>query len=537
MSLPLMSFMQHIGRFVLLVLLFGAAPAWAQVADTLGSRPRAVEAEPYGALTPGMQDLVNRRADSTLTLAEAVQRATRTSPELRRGEAEVGARGLAVSAARAERLPAFSAEVRPSQSYGLSFDQTTGQLTNQTSEALNVGVSGQWTIYDGARRGSAVREARFNRDAATTDLARTRQQVAVSVAERYLQLLLDRELVRIQEEQLAAQRQQLEQVRILVEEGARPRADVAAQRSIVAERQGALAQARASVARDRARLVEVIGLDPRMEYRFVGPTLEALHNSGLLTTEVRPLDALLAEALTHRADLQAQALRVQAAEAAVGVARASGRPSVSAFGSVGTGYSSLQQRVANPGMPPPQVPVTLPDGTPVLVGGEPFSVPAGTGSPELERTPFFTQFADNRQGSIGVTFSIPIFDRFQARRRVAQAQIQTTEARIQLDALERQVASQVQQARIEVIAAAERYAVAGVQVGASEEAVSYERDRYELGAGTLYDLAQAEARLVEARGARAQATYELVFRQALLTFAAGEFDADRLPAWARDFSE
>ena len=469
--------------------------------------------------------------DSTgtpVTLDEAVRIAVERSPDVRRSVLADRSLGSAVRAARAGRLPTLNAQVSPQQSYGLAFDQTTGQVASQTVEQAGFSVFGSIPIYDGGLTGATVRRARLERDASVAGRERTRQQVALDVAQGFLQLLLDRELVQIQAEQLAAAEGQLARVAELVEAGARPRGDLIAQQAVVAERRTALVEARGAVALDRVTLVQTIGLDPAEDYFFVGPDTEALAVGGALAFEPRPAPDLVAAAREGRADRRAQAIRIRAAEAAVGVARASGRPSLALTGSVGTGYSSLQQELVDPSAVQPAVPVTLEDGTEVFVGGEPLTFPAG--SPALQQTPFFDQFASNRRGSLGITLSVPIFDRFQTRRGVVEAQVAVEDARIALETLDRAVAAEVLQSVVQAETAQARLEAAAVQVEAAAEALRVERDRYLFGAGTLYDVAAAQARLAEAEGARAQAAYTLVFRVALVRLAVGDVDVDGLAA-------
>jgi outer membrane protein len=463
--------------------------------------------------------------DSTaVTLADAVRIAVDESPEVRRGEALGRGESAAVRAARANRLPVVDLQVAPQQRYGLGFDQTTGEVVSQTVETVSMGVGASLPLYDGGRTRSLVREAELRRQSSLVGLERTRQQVALDVAQQFLTLLLDREIAEIEAENYEAAQAQLARVAELVEAGARPRGDLFAQEAVVAQRRTALVVAEGAVERDRVVLIQLIGLDPLGAYRFVGPDLERLEASGLLDAPLAPLVELIEAARELRADRRSQELAIQAAEASVGSARAAGRPSVTLSGNLGTGYSSLQQRAVGE---TPLLPVTLPDGSPILLGGQPLTFP---GDPTLETTPVFAQFSDNRSGSLGLVLTVPIFDRYQTRRSVVEAQIQAETARIQLDALDRQVAAEVQQAVVEARTARAQLDAAEAQVTAAEEALRVERDRYRLGAGTLYDVAEAQTRLAEAQSQRAQAAYGLAFRRVLVRLAVGDTDPAELAA-------
>ncbi len=487
--------------------------------------PAALSAQ---AMPEGPPGGIPPEAEGGITLDEAIALALRTSPEVARADLAEAGRGLAVSGARTERLPSVSLNAQPSQSYGLSFDQTTGQLVSQRVESLNTGISANISLYDGGRTRALVRQAEFDREAAEASGERTRQTVAADVADRFLQLLLDRQLVEIQTEQLEAARQQLDRAQRLVAAGARPESDLPAARATVAERVAGLAEASAAIARDQVRLLDRLGLSPLANVTFVGPELEELEATGVLELDAPEVGELVDAALGTRLDLRAQEIAVDAALAGEALARTASRPNVSAFGQIGTGYSSLQSRLTNPDALPISIPVTLPDGSPILVGGEPFTL---TQPPdvEFEKTPFFSQLGDNRSGSIGLSITVPIFDRFAARRQRQEARLQADNARLELDALQRSVSAEIGLAAVEIAGAEARLDAANARVEAAQAATDAEEARYALGVTTPYDLADARSRLTEALASRAQAAYTLVFRRALLRLATGDDLTDLLP--------
>ena len=91
----------------------------------------------------------------------------------------------------------------------------------------------------------------------------------------------------------------------------------------------------------------------------------------------------------------------------------------------------------------------------------------------------------------------------------------------------------MQTAAVEARTAVARLAAARVQVEAAQAALRVERDRYELGAGTLYAVADAQSRLAQAESSAVQAAYGLVFRAALVRLAVGDVSAGRARRHAR----
>lgn len=464
---------------------------------------------------------VSAHAQQVISFDEAIRTALERNTTLRQAEVSTDASELNVSSARLDALPLpyISASISPTQRYGLSFDQTTGQLVSQTSESISLNASASIDLFNGFRNSRALAQARHQQTAADLNLQRTREQVAFDVASRFLQVLLDRQIVEIRIQNLAAQEVQLEQIENLVEAGLRAEADAYSQRAVVAQAHGSLLQAEQAVELSTTQLVEVLQLDPFGDYEFVAPDLD----DQSLEAETVSLDELLNAAYSNRSDLQAQEMTIEASRVGVSVARSGRLPTVSLTAGIGTNYSSLQQRLVNPDVEPVSVPLITEEGDAVLLGGEPFEVTLPVQS-EFEQTPLFSQFGDNRGGSIGLNISIPIFDRYQTSRQIQQAQIQVQTEEITLERMRQSVAVEVRQAISDYRYAVEQLEITDVQVEAAAAALQAEQDRYELGTGTLVALAQARTQFVEAQSSRAQAVYQFVFRRKLIDFALGELD-------------
>jgi outer membrane protein len=446
----------------------------------------------------------------TITFDEAIRIALRENIQLRQTAANVRAADYAVDFARASFLPNLNASLQPVRRYGLTFDQTTGQLQQQTSDAMSGGISSQLTLFNGFQNVAELRRRQHERRAGALTLERTRDDVVFTVASQYLQLLLDDEIMRIRAEALEAQRLQLARIGQLVEAGVRPRTDMLQQEALVAEAELALLQAENQHQLAQTRLVRTLQLDPFDEYDFVAQPLEEAE----IRSEPLDLGALLEAALDRRSDVRAQEIQIAAAEEGVRVARSGYYPTVTAFGQLGSSYSSLTRREIGV----QHIPLTTASGETVLVGNQPFTI----ASRQFEFTPFGDQFfTDNRSGAIGVAVQLPVFDRLLTRAQVAQAQISLENQRLAREDLRHEVATQVRQALLDYRNAEMRLEVTARQVAAARAALAAEEDRYELGVSTLAELAQARARVVEAESARAQALAQAAFQRRSLEYAAG----------------
>ncbi|WP_243664764.1 TolC family protein [Rhodothermus marinus] len=189
---------------------------------------------------------------------------------------------------------------------------------------------------------------------------------------------------------------------------------------------------------------------------------------------------LLQAALERRSDLRALEQQIEAAEYGVRVARSSYWPTISLRASYGSSYTDL-------------APLSFQD-----------------------------QFFDrNRRGSIGLSLSFPIFDRFTTRHNVQRARIELDNTRLQLQQLRQEIATQVRQAYLDYETARQQYRAAQAQLQAARQALEAAQERYNVGSATLVELTQARATYVRAESDLVRARYTLVFRQKLIDYYVG----------------
>jgi outer membrane protein len=250
-------------------------------------------------------------------------------------------------------------------------------------------------------------------------------------------------------------------------------------------------------------LMQTLQLDPFGNYNFVVPDV----SDDQLTPEQYDSNTLLRNAFDRRLDLRAQESAIDASVQGIRLARSSMMPSLSLSGSIGSGFSSLQQRTV---LDDQGLPMEGPDG---------FSI--------REDVPFGTQIDNNRSQTIGLNLQIPIFNRFFTRTQVQRAQVQYDNARLDLENLQQDIGLQVRQSYLDYLTDEKRLDVTEKQLRAAEQALEAEQERYNVGASTLVELTQARANFVQASSDRADAKYTFLFRKRLIEYYIGVLDPGR----------
>ncbi|MDB4948945.1 MAG: outer rane efflux protein [Gemmatimonadetes bacterium] len=428
----------------------------------------AVTARPLAA-----QDTTRVRvADDTITLQDAIRIALSQNSTVRFARNGVALDSLSVRAARNAFLPNLSASTSTSRGFGSGSQQ-------QSSTAVSGGLSSGVTLYDGRQNVNTLRQAQLNARAGGQDLERARQTVVFNVATDYLALITQQEQLRVQQENLTAQEQELAQLEAFTRQGTRPIGDLYQQQAAVAQTRLALVNARRATELAKVDLIQELVLDPRRTYVFATPAT-LLSNGGAAPTF--HLDSLVTVALAQRSDLQAQQLRVQAAEREVAIARGGRLPVVSAS----AGYSSAYNSAADGG--------------------------------------FFTQLDQRRGGSIGVGVSVPILDRGAVSIATQRARIALENELLTLRDQGQIVALEVRRAYVDLLAAGEQLAAANAQQTAAALALRAAQERYRVGLGTFVEVTLARATLVQAQSAVVSARSSLSFQQALMSYYTGVLD-------------
>ncbi|MDB4898866.1 MAG: outer rane efflux protein [Gemmatimonadetes bacterium] len=429
---------------------------------------------PLAARPVAAQDTTRARVlGDTITLSDAIRIALAQNSSVRFARNNLALDTLSVRSARNAFLPNLAASSSTSQGFGAG---SQGQNTLSISGGLSSGV----TLYNGRQNVNTLRQAELFARAGGEDLGRTRQAIVFTVASEYLALITQQEQLRVQQQNLAAQEQELVQLQEFTRVGTRPIGDLYQLQAAVAQTRLALVNAQRATEIAKVDLIQELVLDPRRSYVFATPAPRVPTGEARLPTF--NLDSLVDVALLQRADLRAQQLRVQAAQREIDIARGGRLPIVSASAGYSSGYNSGA------------------DGT------------------------FLSQLNQRRGGSIGVGVSVPIFDRGAVSIATQRAQIGLENELLALRDQGQTVALEVRRAYLDYLAAQEQIAAAEAQQRAATLALAAAQARYRVGLATFIEVTLARATLVQAESAIVSSRSSLAFQQALMSYYTGVLD-------------
>lgn len=417
------------------------------------------------------------QAQRVITFDDAVRTALSQSNVIKLAENANDLSEAAVRQTRAQFLPDFRLSTQGSQNYGRFFSSDEGRILNTQTQSFNTGVSSSLTLFNGLANKANVAQAKLTRQATEYDLSRSRETVVFTVLSNFLALIEQQEQLRVSRQSLAAQDSLERQVQEFVNAGTRSIADLYQQQASVASARLAVVEGERAVELAKVDLIQTLKLDPAGTYEFTPPPVDS-------ATPTRALDvtSLMQRAMQQRRDVDAEQSRLSAALKAVQAAGATQWPSLALSVGYNSSYASSNE------------------------------------------SSFLNQLDQRRGGSIGLSLSFPLFDRFSTRINSQRAEIQQQNAEIALDDLRQQVGLQVRRSTLAYGSARAQLDAALAQTRAAELALQAAQERYLAGAATLVEVTQARATNVQAASALVSARYNLLFQGKLLDYYVGDLD-------------
>ncbi len=403
-----------------------------------------------------------------LTLTQAIQLAMEGNISLKKLSNVVYADRIGVKQAEANFLPNLTASVSASSNY-----PKTGTGGKSVSGSLNSGINLFNGFYDVAR----LDIAKYGWASDTASYSWNRQSIVYGTVSQFIQVVLDSEFIRIAKDNLKVQQDQLRQIEEFAKVGNRSKVDVYQQQTDLKQSELQLLQAQRNYAVSRYNLLQILGKQADSPLQFKSLPIDTLlaQFSGQ-SPEISPR-----EALAERLDAVAQEYQVQAAQSQIRAAQSGYWPTISLSASAGSNYSS--------GF-------------------------AGLG--------FSDQFLDeNPDLRVGLSFSLPIFDRFATKYGVEQSKIQLANQQLNLLDLNLQIGSQVQQAVLDYNTAVKQRESAHAQYEYAREALKISEERFRVGSSTYIELSQVRANYFNAAYQKASADYNLLLNYVAVHYYGG----------------
>ncbi len=424
------------------------------------------------------------------TLEECVRYAIDNNISIKQSELDTKTAAIDKKGAMGNFLPSVNANASHSWNIGLNQDITTGLLRNQTTQFTSAGASVGVDIYKGLQNQNTLRRANLSIVAAKYQLLKMQEDVALNVANAFLQILFNKENLKVQQEQLEINKKQLIRSQELVSAGSVPRGDLLDIKATVALDYQKVIAAENTLLISKLSLTQLLQLKDFENFEVTDETSAKDENNILAQTP----SVIYEKAKETKTELKIAQTNLEIAEKNVAIAKGAFQPNL-------RGFYSFNTRVSYADVP-------LYSNTGQIIGTQ--------GSPS-----FSSQFNTNKGQSFGAQLSIPIFNGYSAKNNVERSKVNLEKSKIALEQQNLDLQRNVFTAFTEAKGALKTHESALVALEARQEAYNYAKEKYAVGMMNSFDFSQSQTLLSNAQSEVLRTKYDYIFKIKILEFYFG----------------
>lgn len=445
--------------------------------------------------------------DNKWSLEECIVHALENNISVKQSELDLELAEVDKSDAIGNFLPSFNISGTNSWNTGLTQNVTTGILQTQTTRNFSAGATAGITLFDGLRNVKQLQRAKLQRLASQYSLEQMKDDIALFVANAYLEVLFNKENLKVIEAQHEITLEQLERTEALVEAGALPQGDLLEIRANSANEEQRIIVAENAIRVSLISLAQTLLIKDYENFDVEDREYEVL-GSDILDRSAREI---VRQAKEHRNEIKIAEENRNIAEKDVEIARGAYMPTLAAFFNYNTRESGMGRLISgglDPNEPYRQIGFVQSTMEPVVSP----NMVSEVGKP----LPFFEQLELNDGMSYGVQLSIPILNGFGVRNSVKRSEINVRRAEYQLEQTELDLEANVFQAYVDVQGALKAYEAALVAQEAQELAFGYATERYDVGMTNAFDYSQSQFNLENAQSEAVRAKFDYIFKLKVL---------------------
>jgi outer membrane protein len=432
--------------------------------------------------------LVSQAQSKKWTLEECVKYALENNISIKQSELDTQTAAIDKRGALGKFLPSLNTSASHSWNIGLNQDITTGLLRNQTTQFTSAGANVGIDIYKGLQNQNNLRKANLAIVASKYQLVKMQEDIALNVANAFLQVLFNKENLKVKQEQLAINEKQLARSTELVNAGSIPRGDLLDIKANVALNRQNVVTAENTLLISKLSLSQLLQLKEFEGFDVIDGTAAKDENNIMSQTPA----AIFEKAIESKTDLKIARTNLEIAQKNLAIAKGAFQPTLQ-------GFYGFNSRVSYADVAS-------------ISGGVLVAMPAN---------PFWTQFDTNKGQSFGAQLSIPVFNGFTVRNNVERSKVTLEKSKNTLAQQELDLQRSVYLAFTDAKGALNASESAIASLESRQEAYNYAKEKFAVGLMNSFDFNQAQTLFVNAQSEVLRTKYDYIFKIKILEFYFG----------------
>ncbi len=413
--------------------------------------------------------------DKLFTLDDCIKYALENSTTIGRASNEVFSQASDLEQRKAERGPNLSLAASETFNSNGTYDNTGDQWSRKTNSNMNVSLSSNITLYNGARIKNSILQGKINVSAAETDIKTKEELLSLDVLSAYIFVLQAKEQLKNSKTQLEATEKSLEDATIRREAGVMSPVDYLNIKSQYASDKAALVNSQSALHISKISIMQTINMPVSNTFDIAQPDTDNLLKMNAKT------DASIVYnfALKIQPSVKTAALDLESSAIDIKLAKTNGLPNLSLFGGIQSNYST----VSNLG--------------------------------------FSNQFSNQLTPAIGINLSIPIYQRKEVKNKVKQASIARQNFEYNLIDIKNDLRKAIEQACADAQTANSAYLSYEEQYLAEQESYKLAAEMFSQGMLNSVDFISSKNNLSTAENNLTKAKYGMILQNEIIDYYMG----------------
>lgn len=451
-------------------------------------------------------------AQKKWTLRDCVNHALENNISIQQSELDVELAEIGKKDAFGSFLPNLNASGSHSWNIGLNQNITTGLLENLTTQFTSVGLNSNVTIYNGLRNINTLHRSNIEILSNQYQLDKMKDDISLRVANAYLQILFNKEQLKVFKGQNALTKENIQRTQDLIDAGVVPSGDILELKATDATQFQQIISAENNLFLSKISLAQLLQIKDYQNFDIAEENYELI-SENILDEDI---SLIIAKAKERLNDIRIAETNKDLAEVNVKLAKGAYYPTLSGFYSYSTRASYSDQVVGaelDPDNPTNVIGVVEGTGENVLSP----NFRSIVGGPDN----LFDQFSRNDGHSFGLQLNIPIFNGFSTRNNVSRNKVALERSKYLLEQANLDVESTIYQAYNDTKNAKQAFEAAKQTAEARRQAYEYLLERYNIGASNSFDFNQSKIQYENSQAEVVRTKYDYMFKLKILEFYFG----------------
>lgn len=420
------------------------------------------------------QEISDKETTKIWTLQESIDYALENNITVKDAALDKNIAEVDYSKAKSSRLPNLFGSASQNFSNGNTIDPITSDYVSDQIHSTNVGVSSSVTLFQGNQINNQIQQNKLLFEQSILLEEVEKNSIVLNILETYLQTLFSKENITIAENNLAASEKEVLRAKARLDAGTIALSDYTEAQSQAATNKYNVIAAKNDYQQYIISLKQLLELPPTEDM-----AIESIaEDTNLINLELDKTE-LYNKALNFLPEIEASNKNIAVNEEELDIAKGAYLPTLALTGSIGSGYTSINDNT------------------------------------------FSDQFNVNFNQRIGLSLSIPIFNRNQTKAAVKTATINIEKAEIVKQTTEKEVYKKVETAYQNALSAQEQVIASEASKTAAEQSYKLAQKKYELGDLSTTDLVISQNTYTNTQQNYLQAKYLNILYHQLLQFYQG----------------